>query len=101
MYGAGLCRDCVQAKELLCGYPHIQLDYRSITDNTKTLKEFLSYRDHEDMFSSVKEKGFIGIPFFVLEDGTKTFEVTDIVPTENATSTQLESSCSIDGRGNC
>ena len=101
MYGAGICRDCVQAKELLSGYPEIQLDYRSITDSTKTMKEFLSYRDHEEMFISVKENGYIGIPFFILEDGTKTLEVTDIVAEEYPVSEQAGDSCSIDGKGNC
>lgn len=101
MYGAGICRDCVNAKELLSGNPQIQLDYRSITDSTKTLKEFLSYRDREGMFTSVKEKGAIGIPFFLLEDGTKTFEITDIVAAENTASDQIGGSCSIDGKGNC
>lgn len=101
MYGAGICGDCVQAKEIFSRYPDIQLDYRSITDSTKTLKEFLSYRDHEEMFTSVKENGYIGIPFFVLEDGTKTLEVTDIVAAEYPVSEQTVNSCSIDGKGNC
>ncbi len=99
MYGAGICKDCVQAKELLSGHPQIQLDYRSITDSTKTLKEFLSYRDHEDMFLSVKERGSIGIPFFVLEDGSKTFEITDLIAAELADRTG--DSCSLDGKGSC
>lgn len=101
MYGAGICGDCVQAKEILSRYPDIQLDYRSITDSIKTLKEFLSYRDHEEMFISVKENGHIGIPFFVLEDGTKTLDVTDIVTAEFPSSELAGSSCSIDGKGNC
>ncbi len=101
MYGAGICMDCVSAKELLSGYPQIHLDYRSITDSTKTLKEFLSYRDREEVFTSVKENGKIGIPFFLLEDGTMTLEVTDIVATESTATEQTGGSCSIDGKGNC
>jgi glutaredoxin-related protein len=101
MYGAGICKDCVQAKELLSNYPQIQLDYRSITDDVKTLKEFLSYRDHEELFTSVREKGSIGIPFFILEDGTKTLEVADIIGPEHTVSAQSGDSCSIDGKGNC
>ena len=101
MYGAGICRDCVSAKELLSTNPLIQLDYRSITDSTKTLKEFLAYRDHEEMFAPMKENGFIGIPFFVLEDGTKTFEVTDIAAVAKPIEMNTGDSCSIDGKGNC
>lgn len=79
MYGAGICPDCVRAEEQLIGHKDVQLDYRKITKDTKTLKEFLSYRDHEPMFAAIIEKGQIGIPFFILEDGTKTFDIYDCV----------------------
>lgn len=101
MYGTEICPDCVQAKDLLKDRKNIELDYRNITENTRTLKEFLAYRDHEDMFHTVKDEGRIGIPFFILEDGTKTFEITDYVEVQQSVAELPPNSCSIDGKGHC
>jgi glutaredoxin-related protein len=101
MYGAEICPDCVNAKEVMQKDSDIELDYRSITESTTTLKEFLAYRDHEELFQSVKENGKIGIPFFILEDGTKTLEITDFMSIDNLDNEKSVNFCSIDGRGNC
>jgi len=101
MYGTGICPDCVEAKEQLKNCTDIELDYRDITKTTTTLKEFLSYRDHEVMFASVIEEGRIGIPFFILENGTKTFEISDYVDVKKSDSERNINSCSIDGQGHC
>lgn len=101
MYGAEICPDCVKAKAHLEKAPNIVLDYRNITKNTALLKEFLAYRDHEEMFVPIKEKGKIGIPFFILEDGTKTFEIENYVNIKIPESDSGVNVCSIDGKGNC
>jgi glutaredoxin-related protein len=101
MYGTEICPDCVEAKEQLINNTDIELDYRNITKTTTTLKEFLSYRDHEAMFTSVVEEGRIGIPFFILEDGTKTFEINDYVDLKKSGAEPTVNSCSIDGKGHC
>lgn len=101
MYGAEICPDCVEAKDQLKSYRDIELDYRNITKDTRTLKEFLSYRDHEKMFDSIIEDGKIGIPLFILEDGTKTFEIYNYLNIEKTNLEQIANSCSIDGKGNC
>jgi glutaredoxin-related protein len=99
MYGAEICPDCVEAKDILKNHFEIELEYKNITENTSVLKEFLSYRDHDVAFAEVKENGRIGIPFFILEDGTKTFEISDFI---NSTVTnETISSCSLDGKGHC
>lgn len=101
MYGAEICPDCVQAKELLKEAKDIELDYRNITESTRILKEFLAYRDHEELFHTVKEEGRIGIPFFLYEDGTKSLELPDVLVEHRAAMEQPANSCSIDGKGNC
>lgn len=53
------------------------------------------------MFADVIKSGKIGIPFFILEDGTKTFNITEYISDERSDSAQLGNSCSIDGKGNC
>lgn len=97
MYGAEICPDCVAAKAKLAASGSVELDFRNITESTKTLKEFLSYRDHEKMFAPVIKAGGIGIPFFIREDGSKTFDVNDLLGEE--VSPLVGSACSIDGRG--
>ena len=97
MYGAEICPDCVAAKAKLETAANIELDFRDITKSTTTLKEFLSYRDHNKMFAPVIKAGGIGIPFFILEDNSKTFDVNDFLGID--VSAQSGSSCSIDGKG--
>lgn len=101
MYGAGNCPDCVEAGKQLRNDSDIELDYRNITESTSILKEFLAYRDHEDLFSGIKAEGKIGIPFFILEDGTMTLELADIYDNNNPESFHTSSACSIDGKGHC
>ena len=99
MYGAQICPDCVEAKVILAADTTIELDYRDITANTKTLKEFLLYRDHDTIFAPIIEEGKIGIPFFILEDGTGTFEINDFI--RMGKPVQAVSTCSMDGKGHC
>lgn len=101
MYGAPICGDCVAAKEALQNLDTIELDYRNITESTATLKEFLKYRDSEKMFDSIKAEGRIGIPFFLLEDGTKTFDIESFVDVKIDVATKPANACSLDGKGNC
>ncbi|WP_455716545.1 glutaredoxin [Anaerosporobacter sp.] len=98
MYGAPICGDCVIAKEKLLENKDVTLDYRNIIESTAVLKEFLSYRDNESIFDDVKATGKIGIPFFILEDGTKTLQITSYI--DIALENKIQS-CSIDSKGNC
>lgn len=99
MYGTEICPDCVEAKAILAASTSIDLDYRDITKSTKTLKEFLFHRDHDELFASVIAAGRIGIPFFILEDGAMTLEIRDFLDVE--AQVQAGDSCSMDGKGYC
>lgn len=96
IYGADTCPDCIAAKASLESAANIELDFRDITKSLKTLKEFLSYRDHDEMFLPIIKAGGIGIPFFILEDQTRTFEIADF--SDAADTEQAGNSCSIDGK---
>nr|WP_312292155.1 glutaredoxin [Clostridium chromiireducens] len=98
MYGTAICPDCVEAKVILEKHKDIELDYKNIIESTKMLKEFLSYRDNDKMFTNVVKEGKIGIPFFILEDGTKTLDIFDYLDIEKQ---EVVNSCSIDGSGKC
>ena len=97
MYGSPICINCLEAYEVLQNRDDITLDYRIITESIPIMKEFLSYRDKDSMFDLVKKEGKVGIPFFLLEDGRKTFELDDFIKRDN----NKISSCSIDNKGQC
>lgn len=99
MYGAAICPDCVEAKAILEKHKDIELDYKNIIESTTMLKEFLSYRDNDEMFVNVIKEGRIGIPFFILEDGTKTLDIFDYLDIEKPE--KVVNSCSIDGSVKC
>jgi glutaredoxin-related protein len=100
MYGAPICGDCVIAKERLLEKKDVTLDYRNIIESTAVLKEFLSYRDNESIFDDVKANGKIGIPFFILEDGTKTLQIDTYVDIDLTSENKIQA-CSLDGKNNC
>lgn len=99
IYGAPICSDCVAAKQQLENQKDVEFDYKDITADTAILKEFLQFRDHEEIFEEVKKAGKIGIPFFILEDGTKTFDIEEYVTFTEKVERPVNA-CSIDGK-NC
>ena len=78
MYGISSCHDCVDAEKLL-KEKGIPFEYLDFSVNPVWLKEFLQLRDKSPLFATVRENGWIGIPYFELEDGTKTFDVEEVV----------------------
>lgn len=99
MYGAAICPECVHAKAILEKRANIELDYINITESTRTLRAFLSHRDRDELFAEVLQRGSIGIPFFIIEDGTKTFDVFDYLDVQRPE--LADNVCSIDGKGQC
>ena len=71
IYGNMQCPDCQRCREDL-DRRSIPYEYLDFTVSLKYLKEFLSLRDHHPIFTEVREKGSIGIPCIVKEDGTVT-----------------------------
>ena len=78
IYGTDTCKDCVDAKALLDakGIRYLFLEF---SDSIGNLKRFLKIRDTNPMFDAVKEKGGVGVPLCVLEDGTMTFDVNEVI----------------------
>lgn len=73
VYGSHLCSGCREAIEKL-NNEGVEYEFLDITENLSYLKEFLKYRDTLEMYEPIKEIGRIGIPTYVLEDGTVTME---------------------------
>ena len=75
MLGNRYCKDCIQAEERLkaSGKPYAFHDF---CDNMDYMREFLQCRDgHPEVFAPIIAQGGIGIPCFLLEDGSVTHDL--------------------------
>lgn len=72
IYGSPMCPGCVKAKEEFekAGVPFV---YLSVTDSLLNLKQFLKLRESHEEFNPIRERGQIGIPCIVDEEGNLTF----------------------------
>lgn len=97
------CPDCIRIKEQAAGDSIYEII--DIGAHAKYLKEFLRLRDSNPAFEPVKEKGSIGIPCFLLEDGSVTFSAEEAGLTlqfkydGQDNEAVSGASCSIDGKG--
>ena len=95
------CPDCTEVKALYSNNPDYELI--DIGQQARNLKEFLALRDHHPAFVKVRERGNIGIPCFVREDGSVAISLkhydearfTEAAPT----TPEQGASCSLDGTG--
>ena len=62
------CPDCVEVKARYKDDPGYELV--DIGQQARSLKEFLMLRDNHSAFAKVRERGNIGIPCFVKDDGS-------------------------------
>lgn len=94
IYGMHTCSDCISLEPQIKGNP----DYKmvDIGEHVRNLKEFLRLRDTHPAFEQARKNGYVGIPCFVLEDGTVTLS-----PEEAGLSSghSAPSACNIDGSG--
>ena len=67
VYVMETCPDCVEVKQRYGGNPDFELV--DIGRQAKSLKEFINLRDRHPAFAKVRERGNIGIPCFIKEDG--------------------------------
>ena len=73
IYGSPMCPDCVKCKQEL-EESGIEFLYLDIGEKLLYLKQFLKIRDGNECFEAVRQRGQIGIPCIVREDGSVTFE---------------------------
>jgi glutaredoxin-related protein len=72
IYDSALCPDCVKCKEAL-EQANVPFVYLSITESLLALKQFLKLRETREEFVPVRERGQIGIPCILAEDGKLSF----------------------------
>ncbi len=96
------CADCIQAKQRYGNDPdHEIID---IGKQARNLKEFLALRDNHPAFAKVRERGTIGIPCFVKENGEVTISMKHYLAstgTDEQTEPEYTSgaACNLDGTG--
>ena len=73
IYGSMLCPDCVECRADL-DKAGVAYEYLDFSDQLRNLKEFLALRDSDPVFDAVKQRGSIGIPCIVTEDGRITLD---------------------------
>ena len=71
IYGMDTCPDCSYVKEQAKDNP--QYEIIDLGQHIRNLKEFLKLRDANPAFDEARRYGYVGVPCFVLEDGSVTF----------------------------
>lgn len=95
MYVMHTCPDCEYVEKQVEGNPEFKII--DIGKHVRHLKEFLDLRDSHPAFVEARKIGDVGIPCYVLEDGTVTLYSKDVglEPRPQGDGP----ACSIDGRG--
>ena len=94
IYGMSTCPDCTFVEEQVKGDKRFEIV--DIGSHVRHLKEFLRLRDTNPVFDEARANGSVGIPCFVLDNGTVTLSPEDV----GLKSRVSEGSyCSIDGKG--
>lgn len=76
--GSHLCPDTLYA---LCRLreKNAEIDFKDLSASLPDLKAYLAVRETEPQYEAVRAGGGIGIPFFALEDGTKTLDLGEVL----------------------
>lgn len=76
--GSHLCKDTLYALYKLKDQK-AEVEFQDISSSFPALKAFLEARENNPIYDNVKKNGWIGIPFFTLEDGTQAFELDAVL----------------------
>lgn len=95
MFVMPTCPDCEYVEKQVEGNKNFEII--DISKNVRNLKKFLDLRDTNPAFDEAKAVGDVGIPCYLLEDGTVTLHSKDIGLDPRP---QCDGdACGIDGRG--
>jgi glutaredoxin-related protein len=82
MYGSPLCPDCVKAKKVMeeNGIKDGDYEFVNVTGSMAELREFIYFREaNTEVFEPGRKHRAVGVPCFVLDDGTISFYVNDVI----------------------
>lgn len=94
IYGMKTCPYCEYIDKQVKDNPRFKVI--DIGSHIRYMHEFMHLRDTNHVFDHSKEIGDVGIPCFVLEDGTVTLKPEDVGLIEYSPDGPA---CSIDGKG--
>lgn len=97
MYVMQTCPYCTYVERQIKDNPEFQII--DIGAHVRNLHEFLELRDHTAAFDEAKKIGDIGIPCYVLEDGTVTLSSKDVGLEPMPDDEPAAPACSLDGKG--
>ncbi len=98
IYVMSTCPDCKDVKRMVADNPRFQII--DIGEHVRNLKEFLRLRDTHPKFETARKRGLVGIPSFLMEDGTVTFNPEDVgLSVEPEEDIPAGAACSLDGSG--
>ena len=95
MFVMETCPDCEYVEKQVEGNPNFEVI--DIGKHVRNLKQFLDLRDSPPAFEEAKKTGDVGIPCYVLEDGTVTLMSVDVGLEPRPA--RFGGSCRIDGSG--
>ena len=76
--GSHLCPDTLYALNKL-SEAKAEIEFKNLSASLPDLKAYLALRESSPVFDGPKASGGIGIPAFVLEDGTVTLDLGDVL----------------------
>lgn len=72
--GSHLCPDTLYALNKLSEL-HADIEFKNLSASLPDLKAYLAQRETNPIYEGVRAAGGIGIPCFILEDGTVTLDL--------------------------
>ena len=82
LIGSHLCPDTLYAINRLCE-AGAELEFKNLSASLADLKAYLALRESSPLFDGPKARGSLGIPCFVLEDGTLTLDLEQVLAALN------------------
>lgn len=76
--GSHLCPDTLYALNRL-SEAKAEITFKNISASLPDLKIYLAQRDSNPLYAAIRENGGIGIPCFVLEDGSTTLDLNEVL----------------------
>ena len=76
--GSHLCEDTRNSLKIL-KEKNVEVIFENLSESLDSLKKYLSVRETSEMYAGVRAAGGIGIPCFILEDGTETLDLTVVL----------------------
>lgn len=76
--GSHLCPDTLYALNRL-SEAKAEIEFKNISASLPDLKLYLAQRDSNPLYAGIRENGGIGIPCFVLEDGSTTLDLSEVL----------------------